>query len=79
MDMIKGKILKIEVITTDNYFSYSEGGALDVKLEIVEERDAVSIIQTYEAHDIKKQIVHMYDYATFNKSDIKRIRCYIKG
>lgn len=68
---INGTITKIEILTLDNYFSYTN--VLGVSLRLIDDTDSITVVQFFK--DLRSERVK-YHYTTFNKSDIKRINCY---
>lgn len=75
IDMIKGRILKIEVVTSEGFARFTEHGSFIVNLRLIEDTDSITVVQFYkDSHRVINQT--MYHYTTYRKSDIKKIDIY---
>ena len=68
---INGTITRIEIVTIDNYFRYTN--SLGVSLRLIDDTDSITVVQI--SKDMRSNKI-FYHYTTYNKSDIKRIQCY---
>lgn len=73
---VKGRIIKIEIVTHEGFSRFAEHGAFDVNLRLIDDDDSITVVQFYKREMASEKTQTIYHYTTYNKSDIEKIHIY---